>query len=176
MAVTATRTNGARIAGLVAGLLLVAAFAWHAWRVPRSEAPLGLGVSLRAAPGGELSVDARGAVLSADSLVPGGAGSEARGLFHMRNLTGRTIAVHPRLSGGDPQLERVVYFELTRRGSVVYSGPAAGLRGTAARPVLLPTGGLAALRVRAWVPGRVATALLGRAGRWDLGLDVQAQS
>jgi len=167
--------NGARIAGLVAGLALVAAVAWTAWRVPASDAPLGVGVALRPAPGGELSVDARGDVLAADALQGGVAGSQARGLFHMRNLTGRPIAVQPRLRAGETALERTLYLELTRLGRVVYSGPAAGLRGTAARPVLVPTGGLAALRVRAWVPGRVPAALAGRAGRWELALDVEAR-
>src|SRR4051812_121178 len=101
MSMVATR-SGARIAGLVAGLALVASVAWYAWRVPASAAPAAVGVALRVAPGGELAVDVRGDVLSATGLSAGR--GEAKGLFHMRNLTGRRIAVFPRLRGGDPQL------------------------------------------------------------------------
>ena len=159
---------GARIAGLVAGLLLVASVAWSTWRVPVSEAPPRVGVAVKLAPDGSVKVDVPGDVVRSPAL--GRDEGEARGLFHMRNLTGQKLAVTPQLSGGDDEVGRVLHVELTRRGQIVYSGLASELRGDVARAVLLPPGGLAAVRVRAWVDGEVTPSVAGRDARWRLTL------
>ena len=164
-----TTPAGARIAGLVAGLVLVATVAWSTWRVPVSESPATVGVAAKVAPDGSVRVDVPGDVVRASALGSRHRG-EASGLFHMRNLTGQPIAVRAQLSGGDPEVARVLHIELTRRGEVVYAGPASELRGGVARPVLLEPDGLAALRVRAWVDGEVTPALAGRDARWRLAL------
>ena len=153
----------ARIAGLVAGILLVAVVAWTAFRVPVSAARLGLGVSLRVVPSGELSVDPEGAdVLRASGLEPGERAAAARGLLHVRNQTAQTVAARPRLQGGDPALDDVLHLELTRRGRTVYRGPVGPLRtGSARAAVLVRSGELAGLRVRAFVPAGVPERALG---------------
>lgn len=160
---------GARIAGLLAGLALVASVAWSTWRVPVSESPRTVGVAAKVAPDGSVRVDVPGDVVRAPALGSSHDG-EATGLFHMRNLTGQPIAVRAQLAGGDAELARVLHVELTRRGEVVYAGPASELRGGVARPVLLGPDELAALRVRAWVAGDVTPALAGRDARWRLTL------
>jgi hypothetical protein len=159
---------GARIAGLIAGLVLVASVAWSTWRVPVSASPPTVGVAVKLAPDGSVKVDVPGDVVRSPALGRGA--GEAGGLFHMRNLTGQRLAVRPQLAGGDAEVAQVLHVELTRRGRVVYSGPAAELRGGVARAVLLPPRGLAALRVRAWVDGDVTPSLAGRDARWRLTL------
>src|SRR5689334_10882569 len=99
---TSSRTpTGARIAGLVAGLVLVASVAWSTWRVPASESPPTVGIAVKLAPDGSVKTDAPGDVLRASALGTGR--GEARGLFHMRNLTGQPLAVRAQLAGGDAE-------------------------------------------------------------------------
>jgi hypothetical protein len=162
--------GGARIAGFATGLALVATVAWQAWRVPPTEAPLGLDVALSAVPSGEVAIErVRGDVLAASGLTPGEDSVKARGLLHVRNLTGRTMAARPRLEGGDPGLDRVLHLELTRRGVRVFLGPAGALRSGRADAALRMTAGeLAGIRVRAFVPPTVPEAALGRAARFQI--------
>lgn len=166
------RIGGARFAGLAAGALLVGVLAVTTWRVPPSRAPLGLDVALRAAPSGELEVQAPGDILSSPALVAGG--PPASGIVHVRNQTGRTVDALPFLRGGDAGVEQAMHLLVTRRGHTLYSGPAAGFRARRAKPVRIGAGGQAALRVRAWVPRPLGTALTGRGGRWDLVFSVEA--
>ena len=162
--------GGARIAGFAAGLALVAAVAWQAWRVPPAEAPLGLDVALSAVASGEISIErVKGDVLAASGLTPGGDTRKARGLLHVRNITGQTVAARPRLEGGDPELDRVLHLELTRRGERVFIGPAGALRSGRADAALRMTAGeLAGVRVRAFVPPTVDDDALGRSARFQL--------
>lgn len=162
---------GARCAGFVCGVAIVAAVAWHAWRVPASAAPVAADVTVAALGGPELAVDPAGDVL-AGALRPGGAPVE--GLVHVRNQTGTPLAVRPALRGGDPALAGAVHVELTRRGARLYRGPIAGLAGRAALPVDVPSGEQAAIRLRAWVGKGASTAALTGAGRWELTFDADA--
>jgi hypothetical protein len=162
---------GARAAGFAAGVAIVAAFAWHAGRVPASAAPVAADVTVAAVGGPELAVDPVADVL-AGALRPGG--PSAQGLVRVRNQTGTTLAVRPALRGGDPALAGVVHVELTRRGASLYRGPVAGLNGRAAAPVSLPSGEQAAVRLRAWVAEGASVAALTGAGRWELTFDAQA--
>ena len=165
----------ARIAGFATGLVLVAAVAWHAFRVSPSEAPLGLDVALRAAASGEFAVDPVGTdVIKTSGLLAGQEHDAARGLLHVRNVTGRTVAARPRLEGGDPALDSVLHLELTRRGERVFRGPAGALRAGRARGALtVPAGDLAGLRVRAYVPESVDQTRLGGGGDWTLSFDAE---
>lgn len=162
--------GGARIAGFAAGLVLVAAVAWHAWRVPPTGAGQGLDVALSATPSGEIAIErVKGDVLAASDLIPGGDVRAARGLLHVRNITGRTVAARPRLEGGDPDLDRVLHLELTRRGKRVFIGPAGALRaGRAGGSLRMTAGELAGVRVRAFVPPAVDEAVLGRSARFQI--------
>jgi hypothetical protein len=69
---TVVTRYGARCAGFVAGVAIVAAFAWHAWRVPASAAPVAADVTVAAVGGPELAVEPAADVL-AGALRPGGA-------------------------------------------------------------------------------------------------------
>jgi hypothetical protein len=172
---TAASVHGARLAGLATGLAIVAFVAWHAWSVPPTEARQGLGVALRAIPTGELSVDpAKGDVLRASDLRPGGKDGAARGLLHIRNLTGRKVAVRPQIDGGDPELDEALHLEITRRGRRVFRGPAGALRAGRARSGLnLEPGELAGVRVRAFVPASVPDTALGRSAELTISFDAQ---
>ena len=163
-------TRGARIAGFAVGLALVATVAWQAWRVEPTRARLGLDVALTAVPSGEIAVErTRGDVLKASALTPGQNLDAARGLLHLRNLTGRTVAARPQLEGGDPELDHVLHLELTRRGKRFFSGPAGTLRaGTGDVALPMAAGELAGVRVRAFVPAATPDAALGRAARFQL--------
>ena len=167
---TPATVAGARVAGLATGLILVAAVSWSAFRVQPTKAPLGLDVALRAVPSGEIAVErVKGDVLRASALKPGGEGDAARGLLHVRNLTGRTVAARPRLEGGDPALDRVLHIELTRRGTRVFSGPAGALRsGRSGAALPMAAGELAGVRIRAFVPASVPETALGRSARFKL--------
>jgi len=168
---TVVTRYGARCAGFVAGVAIVAAFAWHAWRVPASAVPVAADVTVAAVGGPELAVDPAADVL-AGALRPGGAPAE--GLVHVRNQTGTVLAVRPALRGGDPALAEVLQIELTSRGTRLYRGPIAGLDGRAAKPVNVASGKRAALRLKAWaVEGASAAALTG-AGRWELSFEADA--
>lgn len=163
-------TRGARIAGFAVGLVLVAAVAWQTWRVEPTQARLGLDVAVSALPSGEIGIErTKGDVLQASSLTPGDDPRAARGLLHVRNLTGRTVVARPHLEGGDPQLDSVLHLELTRRGKRVFSGPAGALRSDAAGVALpMSVGELAGVRLRAFVPASTPDAALGRAARFQL--------
>ncbi len=161
---------GARCAGFVAGVAIVAAVAWHAWRVPASAAPVAADVAVAAVGGPELAVEPATDVL-AGLLRPGGAPAE--GLVRVRNQTGTTLAVRPALRGGDPALADVVHVELTRRGASLYRGPAAGLTGRASAPLELPSGERAAVRLRAWAADGASPVALTGAGRWELTFDAE---
>ena len=167
---TSSTVVGARVAGLATGLVIVAVFAWSAWRVEPTRAPLGLDVALRAVPSGEIAVErVKGDVLRASALRPGGDGDAARGLLHVRNLTGRTVAARPLLEGGDPGLDRVLHIELTRRGKRVFIGPAGALRsGRVDAALSMAAGELAGVRIRAFVPASVPETALGRSARFKL--------
>ena len=171
----ASHRRAARIAGFATGLALVAAVAWHAFRVQPTEAPLGLDVALRAIASGEFRVDPiRTDVLRASGLRAGEEHDAARGLLHVRNITGRTVAARPRLEGGDPELDSVLHLELTRRGQRVFRGPAGALRAGRTRGALtVPAGDLAGMRIRAYVPGTVDQDRLGGSGRWTLRFDAE---
>ena len=167
--------GGARFAGFATGLALVAAVAWQAWRVPPTEAPLGLDIALSAVPSGEIGIErVKGDVLGASGMTPGDRSVKARGLLHVRNLTGRTVAARPRLEGGDPELDRILHIELTRRGERVFLGPAGALRSGRADAALRMTAGeLAGVRVRAFVPRTVDEAALGRSARYSVSFDAE---
>jgi hypothetical protein len=133
--------------------VLVALVAWNAWSVAPTKAGQGLDVALRATPSGELAVDpAKGNVLEA-SLKPGG---EARGLLHLRNLTGRRVVVRPRIDGVDSTM-RVTFSR----------------RGQAATTFRLAPGELAGVRVRVAVPEDAPVTSLGRSTELTLGFDTQ---
>lgn len=170
MAAAVTR-HGARVAGFVAGLLIVAAVAWHAWRVPASAAPVELEVTVAAAGDAELAVEPAGDVL-AGALRAGA--RPAEGLLHVRNQTATTLALRPVLRGGDPVAGAALHVELTRRGERLFRGPAAGLRGSAAATVSVPSGERAGMRVRAWVPAGTDAARLGTGARWNLSFAAEA--
>jgi hypothetical protein len=168
---TVVTRYGARCAGFVAGVAIVAAFAWHAWRVPASAAPVAADVTVAAVGGPELAVDPAADVL-AGALRPGGAPAE--GLVRVRNQTGTELAVRPALRGGDPALADAVHVELTRRGASLYRGPISGLKGRAAVPVDVPSGEQAAIRLRAWAVENASAIALTGAGRWELTFDADA--
>ena len=161
---------GVRLAGFAAGAVLVAAFAWTSWRVQPTDAPLSVDIAMSAVSSGEVGIErVKGDVLRASALKPGGDGGAARGLLHVRNQTGRTMAARPRLEGGDPALDQVLHIELTRRGKRVFIGPAGALRsGRADAALPMAAGELAGVRIRAFVPESVPATALGRSARYSL--------
>jgi hypothetical protein len=157
---------GVRAAGLLAGLCLVGAVALQAWRVPASPRAAGLEVDLRAVPSGEVGVAPAGAVIRARALTPGG--PPARGRVRLSNRTAEELGARPRVTGGDPALDRLVEVELVAAGRVVFRGPVGRLRGDLAALVPLRRGGTADVAVRASVPRGAGRDAVARAGRWTL--------
>jgi hypothetical protein len=156
---------GARYLGLATGLMLLAGVALTQWSVAPSRAALGLDLKLTVVPHGELEVGPAGPALLGRGLRPG---HEAVGAVTVRNQTGETLAVRPKLTDGPVALDATVQYELidaVSRG--VYSGPASGLRKGGAT-FLLRSGERTTIAVRAWVADGDRAATRGRAGEWRL--------
>jgi hypothetical protein len=154
-----------RAAGLLAGVCLVAVVALQTWRVPASPSAAGAQVELRAVPTGEVGVAPAGPVLRG-SLVADGPG--LRGRVRLSNRTAQSIAVRPRVTGGDPALDRLVELELTVAGRVVYRGPLGGLRDGVSTSVPLRPSGSATVRAVARVAASAGDEAAAREGRWQL--------
>ena len=157
---------GVRAAGLLAGLCLVGLVALQAWRVPASPRAAEVGVDLRAVPTGDVGVSQAGAALLRGSLAPGGRALDGR--VRLTNRTAEALAARPRVTGGDPALDRLLELELAVSGRVVFRGPVGGLRGDVSSSVPLPRGASADVAVRASVPSGAVREALARAGRWTL--------
>jgi hypothetical protein len=156
-----------RLAGLLAGLSLVAGVAFGAWRVPASPRTAGLDAELRVVGTGEVGVAPAGAAVRGSGLVPGG--PAARGRVRLTNQTAGALAVAPRVSGGDPALDRLVDVELRTAGSVVFRGSLERLRGGSGGAVAtLRRGGQASFVVSVRVPSSAGEDAVAQAGRWTL--------
>lgn len=155
-----------RLAGLLAGLCLVTVVALQSWRVPASPRAAGVEVGLRVVSSGEVGVSPAGPVLRGRALTPGG--PAGRGRVRLTNRTAGELAARPRLTGGDPALDRLIELELSVAGRVVFRGPPAGLRDGVSTPVPLPRSGSAVVRVSARVPAGAGDEAVARAGSWTL--------
>ena len=153
---------GARIAGLLAGLGLVAILAVQAWVVPGATGPAAASVDLRAVPTGEVGVEPEGPVLDRSAVVPGG--PAVRGTLRLMNRTAGPRLVRARVAGGDPELARVLVVTLTARGRVVFRGPLERLESA----IALPRGGSADVDVAVRIPRDGAREAVARAGTWTL--------
>ena len=156
-----------RLAGLLAGLVLVALVAVGSWRVPASPQAAGLEVDLRAVPTGEVGVAPAGPVLRGAELTPGGEAARAR--LRLSNRTAAALAARPLVTGGEPALDRLVEVELREGGRLVFRGPLTRLRAQPASAIVtLPRGGGATVAVAVRVPSSAGDDVVARAGAWTL--------
>jgi hypothetical protein len=155
--------SGARAAGFLAGLSLVAVLAVGVWTVPGVARPAVAGVDLRAVSTGEVGIEPGGSVLRTTALIPGGPAVEGR--LRLVNRTAGPRLVRARAAGGDADLTQVVEVSLRAGGRLVYRGPLAGVAGGAIR---LPRRGAVDLEVSARIPASAARAAAARTGRWTL--------
>ena len=159
---------GPRIAGLLAGLMLVAGGVLAAR--PAAGPPLGLDLRLAATPSGEVGVEPPGPVLRARALRPGGL---ATGEVVLRNHTAFAQDVRPVLDGARGA-DRHVRVSLTAHGTHLFDGRLSELRAGSRAPLRLAVRQRATIAVRAWVPaGADDAAIRGRAA--DLGLSFVAE-
>ena len=156
-----------RLAGVLAGLILVASVALGSWRVPASPRAAGLEVELRAVGSGEVGVAPGGAVVRRVSLRPGG--PDARGRARLSNLTAGVLRARPTVTGGDASLDRLLQVELRVGNRVAFRGSASRLRSGGVGPVVtLPRGGSAPVVVSVRVPASAGDDAVARAGSWTL--------
>ena len=156
---------GARAAGFLGGLGLIAVLAIGAWGVPGATRPAVARVDLRAVPTGEVGVAPAGSVFRGRTIVPGGAA--VSGSVRLTNRTAGPRLVRARAAGGDAELGALVAVTLKVRGRVVYDGPLAGLDGRT-RPFALAEGGAETVDVSARIARSAAREAAARAGRWIL--------
>lgn len=156
-----------RLAGVLAGLILVAVFAAGAWRVPASPRAAGLDVDVRAVGTGEVGVTPGGSVVRGSGLTPGG--RVLRGRVRLENRTAGVLRARPAVTGGDPALDALLEVELRVAGRVAFRGPASRLRSGGVGPVaVLQRGGTAAVAVAVRVPQGAGDDAVARAGQWTL--------
>ena len=155
--------SGARVAGFLAGLSLVAVLALQSWRVPGATRPGAAGVDLRAVSSGEVGVEPGGSVLAARAVVPGG--PAARGQLRLTNRTAVPRLVRARAAGGDAELAHVLEVTMTVRDRVVYQGPLSALAGGA---IALGRGASETVDVSVRLPAGASSVAAARAGRWTL--------
>ena len=155
-----------RVAGLLAGVILVAAVALGTWRVPPSPRAAGVEVDLRAVSSGEVGVQPDGPVVRRGELTPGG--PVLRGRVRLSNRTAQALAATPALTGGDPELDRLVEVELRVTGRTAFRGSVARLRQGVAPIVTLPRRGEASVAVALRVPAEAADDAAARGGAWTL--------
>jgi hypothetical protein len=149
--VTARPNSTVRTAGLATGLALAALLVF-AFRVPASEQSLGAGIRVQVSLPGELDAERRHLLATRD-LLPVRAAA-ARGSLELRSITSVPVRVSARLSGGERDLDHLLRIELTAGGKRLAAGSLAELR-KPSRPVRLPAGATARLRMRAWLPADV---------------------
>jgi len=155
-----------RLAGLVAGLAVVALLALQAWRVPASSRPAGVDVGLRAVATGEVGVRPSGGVVRSRVVAPGGA--PARGRVRLSNRTAAVLAARPHVTGGDPALDGVVELEMRLAGRTVFRGSLDRVRAGEAPAIVLPLQGRAVVGLRLYLPRDAGEEVTARAGRWTL--------
>ena len=156
-----------RLAGVLAGLILVAVVALGSWRVPASPRAAGLDVDVRAVGTGEVGVEPGGSVVRGSGLTAGG--RSLRGRVRLTNRTAGVLRARPAVTGGDPALDRLLSVELRVGGRVAFRGPASRLRSGGVGPVAtLPRGGSAIVGVAVRVPAAAGEDAAARAGTWTL--------
>ena len=155
-----------RVAGLLAGVILVAAVALGTWRVPASPSAAGVEGDLQAVSSGEVGVEPSGAVVPRGELIPGG--PALRGRVRLSNRTAKLLAATPRVGGGDPELDGLVEVELRVTGRTAFRGTVARLRQGIAPVVTLPRGGAATVAVVLRVPADAGPDAAARGGAWTL--------
>ena len=155
-----------RLAGLLAGLSLVVAVAFGAWRVPASPQAAGVAAELRVVSSGEVGVQPAGAVVRSDGLTPGGAAASER--VRLLNRTAGRLAAVPLVAGGDRALDRLLEVELRVGRRVAFRGPLADLRRGTAPIARLPRAGGANVLVAVRVPASAGEDAAAREGTWTL--------
>ena len=136
-----------RLAGLLTGAVLAAAFVW-AGRVPAQGGELPVRVEVTTARAGDLAATPGHRLVPAQRIHPG---RVLNGALLLTNATEVRLAARPRVRDGKGELDRTLQLRLVAEGEVVFSGSLEKLRRRGGRAFTVPAGATRSVWVSAWL-------------------------
>lgn len=159
----------ARAIGFVLGVSL-AVTAVLGWRLPRGDGRLGADVAIAFLQTGELHLSSTTPSVQASRLQPGGS---ADGTVEVSNIGPRRLSVAIDAEPSIPDLDQLLWIELTAAGKQIYRGPLGALREGSGRFTISPEQ-TRTISVRTWLPASVGSGFEGRIDQVNLTFDPKA--
>jgi hypothetical protein len=141
-----------------------------AWRIPGGDGTLGTDVIFVSHLSGELQISPTGPFITKAGLEPA---DEAEGTLKVRNRTGSRLAIRPQAVPDNRDLNRILWLEIKRGETSLFSGRLGRLPSEGARAFLLDPGDTAPLSFRAWLPITIRSGYQGRIVQLDVTLSVR---